>query len=146
MATAKNMKQLNKLLQNQLRRAMKESSHQALSDMRDETVGFYTNTAPKSYVRTGALGESPRVSATKYVLSGNEQMASFKAYLDTSHTYTTGKRPSMATVLDIANKGLAAATKHKMRNVVGNIGIWDDALINIEKSYDQIMSKYFDKV
>lgn len=145
MATAKNMKQLNQLLQNQLNRAMKESAHEALSDMRDETVGFYTDTSPEKYNRTGSLGETPRVSTVEYITNGDIQVASFRAYLDTNYTYTTGKRPSMATVLDIANRGLTAAKQHQMRNVVGNIGIWDDALVNIEKSFDQIMRKYFDK-
>lgn len=145
MATAKNMKQLDKLLQNQLRRAMSKASKQALSDMRDETTEFYTNTSPKKYKRTGQLGQTPRVDSVEYINNDHVQEMSFKAYLDTNFTYTTGTRPSMATVLDIANRGLTAAKQHKMRNVVGNIGVWDHAIPNIKKSYDRILSEYFDK-
>lgn len=146
MASAKNMKQLNALLERQLKKAMNEASRKVLSDMRDETVGFYADTKPKVYERTGALGETPRISDVKTNPTSTGAESSFKAYLDTEHQYTTGNRPSMETVLDLANRGAAAAREHNMREVVGNTGFWDRAEEKMEQSFDDTMKKYFDKI
>lgn len=144
MAQAKNMKQLNKMLENHLKRAMKSAANRALSDMRDETVGFYTDTAPKRYERTGALGETPRVTDVQISSSESGSSATFKAYLDQEHQYSTGRGPSMKTVLEHANRG-GDMSNPPMRAVVGNSGFWERAEVKMEQSFNDELARHFNQ-
>ena len=53
---ANNMNQLNSMLLNKLKQAMKETSNKAEEDMFEETGDFYSQGEPSMYKRTGALG------------------------------------------------------------------------------------------
>lgn len=145
MAKARNTKQLNALLMLHLNRAMNEAAFKSLSDMRDETVDFYTGEQPKIYQRTGELAQTPAVSKVSSSSTQNGGSASFEAYYNTQHKYTTGKRPSMATVLDVANRGLTAAKEHNLRPAVGKTGFIDRAEEKVKKSTIDALSKHFYK-
>lgn len=113
MPTAKNMKQLNQMLMKNLQKALDEANRKILEDMCEETEDFYTGGTPVKYQRTGALGDTPRTTAVSAKTTSNGGSASFDAYLDTSEQYTTGKRPSMKTVLTLANKGGDSSSSDK---------------------------------
>lgn len=142
MASAKNSKQLNALIMKDLKKAASVASQKMLADMYEETEGFYSGSNPKMYQRTGALGDTPRTTAISSSSSGNGGEVSFKAYLDTSHQYTTGRGPSMKTVLDLANNG-GDMKNPPMRAVVGNTGFWDRAEEKMEKDFNETMMKFF---
>ena len=66
MPQARNMKQLNDMLMRSLKNAMKATSKKAEADMYDATGWFYGGGDPRYeptvYERTGALGNTPRVT------------------------------------------------------------------------------------
>ena len=127
--------ELERALMRNMRNAMKSVEAKALADMYDETGKFYTGGEPKEYQRTGALGDTPRT--TKPTLSGDT--VEFKAYLDTSGGYTTGKKPSMEQVLTLADKGSYPG----LRPTVGKGGFWERAEQKIEKALDTTMKAAF---
>ena len=141
--TANNMNELERILMFQVRKAMNVASQKSLRDMDEETWGFYTKGQPKVYQRTGALGDTPKV--TNVSSSTNE--ATFVAYLDQSHNYTTGDDPTMGQVLDLANYGIPWKTGSGAlaRPTVGKSGFWERAEKKMEKTLDDTMSQFFDK-
>lgn len=98
---AKNMKELEDMMLKEMRKAMNVASEKILEDMYKETEGYYTSGNPKKYVRTEALGDTPRTTS----ISSAGDTVSFKAYLDTNYKYTTGDNPNMEQVLNLANYG-----------------------------------------
>lgn len=139
---AKNIKELNAMLQKELRKAMNVVSEKTLEDMYEETGEFYTQGEPKMYVRTGALGDTPRTTS----LSSTNNSVSFEAYLDEKHQYTTGKNPSMKDVLKLANNGITNSSVGKLRKTVGKQGFWEEAEKKIEKDLDNTLSSFFEKM
>ena len=142
MGTARNAKQLNAMIMKDLKKAAQVASEKMLSDMYEETEDFYTGGEPSMYQRTGALGDTPRTTAVSVASSTEGGTVSFKAYLDTSTQYTTGKNPSMKTVLDLANNG-GDMTSPPMRAVVGQPGFWDRAQDKMEESFKETMDRFF---
>lgn len=140
---AKNMNELNKMLMKEIQKAMKVTSEKVLGDMYEETGGFYTQGSPKMYQRTGALGDTPKTTAISTM--GNE--VSFEAYLDKNHQYTTGSNPNMTDVLNLANYGKQFTTKNggKARPTLGKKGFWEESEKKMEKTFDDIMKKFFSK-
>lgn len=138
---AKNMKELNAMLMSELRKSMSVASDKMLGDMYGETGDYYTEGSPKEYVRTGALGDTPRTTAVS--VSGNT--ASFEAYLDKNHQYTTGDNPNMEQVLNLANYGTPWTTKSgsKARQTVGKKGFWERAEKEMERTFNATLSKSF---
>lgn len=139
---ANNLKQLNTMLMKSVRKAMAVASDKMLEDMYEETAGFYTKAEPKQYERTGALGDTPRVTS----LNQDSNSVSFDAYLDTSHQYTTGSTPTMEDVLKLANDGIPFITQggHPARPTVGKRGFWDDAKKKMEITLEHTIGKFFD--
>ena len=139
--TAKNMKELEQMLLKEMRKAMDVTSERILADMHDETSGFYTQGSPKMYQRTGALGDTPKTTA----VSSSGNVASFKAYLDTSGGYTTGDNPSMKQVLDLANYGKPWTTKNgsPARATLGKKGFWERAEKKMQRTLDRTMRQFF---
>lgn len=143
MAQARNMKQLNKLLMNELRKAMKEVEKTALADMQEAVDSFYAGGSPKMYERTGALGETPEVDNFEITYTDTGGMAKFNAKLDDSHQYTTGKKPSMKTVLALANDWVSPPPPHHLRETVGEPEFWQSAEREMEKSLNSIIVSHF---
>ena len=136
---ANNMKQLEQMILREMRTAMNVASKKMLADMYDETEGFYTGKEPVMYERTGALGDSPRVTAPTIGVNSVE----FDAYLDTSHQYTTGKNPTMLDVLNLANDGITSSSVGKLRPTVGRKEFWQRAEEKMEKTFDETMRSFF---
>jgi hypothetical protein len=135
----KNMNQLNQMLLRQAQKAMNVVSEKTLSDMYEETADFYTGGEPDKYIRTGALGDTPKTSPLNTV--GNE--VSFNAYLDTNHTYTTGKNPTMLDVLNLANNGITSSSVGNLRPTVGKKEFWERAEEKIEEDLKNTMGAFF---
>lgn len=142
---ANNMNQLNSMLLNKLKQAMKETSNKAEADMFEETGDFYSQGEPSMYERTGALGETPRTTSTDSFLTKNGGEVSFDAYLDQIHKYTTGDEPDMSQVLDLANYGTPWITKEgsNARSTLGKKYFWERAEKKIEKSLKDTLRSYF---
>jgi hypothetical protein len=136
---ARNRQQLEAMLRTKLEMAMNEVAHESLLNMQDATQWFYDGGTPVKYVRTGALGRTPKV--TPITSGGNE--VSFKAYLDQSGAYNTGKNPTMLDVLNLANYGITGSSVGKLRPTVGARGFWELAEVTIHESLDRTLSRYF---
>lgn len=152
--TANNMEQLKSMLLKQIDKAMRVTSQKALADMYEETGKFYTGRKPKVYKRTGALGDTPRTTANKKVQKSSTQFEiSFDAYLDQNYQYTSGDRPGMDKVLELANYGKPWTTKQYTYNsvvyggvpakpTVGKRGFWERAEKKIGKHFYQTVKKF----
>lgn len=109
-----------------MRSAMAKAEKQALSDMQAATSAFYSG-SPKRYKRTGALRSTPKTET-----GGGD--AGFKAYLDTGHTYSTGMRPGMETVLNWAEES--------SHGLLGHLE-WDATEKKIIDDADAALREYF---
>lgn len=137
---AKNMKQIESMLMQEIEKAMNEASKKALEDMKEEVSGFYAGGTPTMYERTGALGDTPRT--TSLTVTGNE--ISFNAYLDENHRYTTGKNPTMEDILNLTK----ATPVHNssvgyLRSVRGRVGFWERAKDKMERDFNETLRKTF---
>lgn len=137
---ATNMKQLENMLKKHTRKALTVASSRIEADMYDATGWFYTKGKPKKYKRTGALGDTPRITA----ISVKGDTLTFNAYLDQTHQYTTGKWPTMASVLDVANDHSLAST-YNLNPPLGRQHFWERAEKNIEKTFNKTMRSFFRK-
>ena len=140
--TAKNMNELNSILIKEMRKSMKVVSEKILGDMYDKTYGFYTKGDPKVYQRTGALGDTPKVTAP--IVTANTVF--FNAYLDTSHEYTTGKNPTMLDILNLANYGETNSSVGVLRPTLGNKHFWEASVDKMSEHLDVTMGKFFDRI
>lgn len=148
MPVANNMDELRNMLTKELEIAMREVSDAALADMYDETGKFYTGRQPVKggYKRTGALGNTPRVTTPKQLRTSRYTTeVSFDAYLDLSHDYTTGDRPGMEQVLLLASYGIPWQTSSGAvaRSTVGKRGFWQRAENKIENDLYKVMRRHF---
>jgi hypothetical protein len=146
MPVANNMDELRNMLTKELEIAMREVSDAALGDMYAETGKFYSGRQPKEYVRTGALGNTPRVTTPKQLRTSRYTTeVSFDAYLDLSHDYTTGDRPGMEQVLLLASYGIPwqTASGAAARSTVGKRGFWQRAENKIENDLYKVMRRHF---
>lgn len=137
MPVAKNMTELKKILNKEMRKALQVTAAKAEADMFQETAGFYTQGTPKMYVRTGALGDTPKTTS----IIDNGDSLEFEAYLDTSEGYTTGKNPSMHDVLSVANDH--GDNHADLRHPLGKQGFWNRAEKKIEQDLNNTMRSFF---
>lgn len=143
MPSAKNMERLNAMLTNQLRKAMKAANQAALADMQEATDSFYAGGQPKKYERTGALGETPEVTNVKMSFDSSGGSGEFTARLNEKHQYTTGKKPTMAAVLKLANDWDSPPPPHHLRETVGQPEFWQEAEREMERSLNAIIAEHF---
>ena len=137
-----NMDDLKREIMGQVQKAVSVAQKKMLADMYDETEGFYTGGEPKMYQRTGALGDTPDVTA----IDTSGDTVSFEAYLDTKHKYTSGSNPNMQQVLELANDGKPFRTKNGKlaRPTVGKKGFWERANEKMENTFYDTMADFFD--
>ena len=136
----KNMKELRSAVMKEIEKAMYIVSEIALADMQEETYDFYTGGEPVRYQRTGALGDTPKTTPQTV----SDKTVSFDAYLDLSHTYTTGKMPTMLDVLRLTNDRITDSSVGYLRYAVGKPHYWDRAEVKMEKSLQSVMEKFFE--
>ena len=139
---ARNMRELNAMLLQEVNHAMQEVSKKALADMREQTSEFYDYAQPKQYERTYVLKNSPRVSNVNMQSSTFGGRVSFDAYLDQQHRYTTGKNPTMHQVLEVAESH-KNCSYYKLRAPVGHQGFWKRSQKSMASDFKKIMRKYF---
>lgn len=141
MPEARNMAQLERMLLNQMQKAMSVASEKMLADTMEETYAFYTQGKPKIYIRTGALGDSPKTTA----LSVNGKTISFEVYLDKNLGYEVPNTAftdrgyasyfSGAQVLSAAENGKA--------HILGKSGFWKRSEETFQKTLDSTMRQFF---
>lgn len=140
---ARNIAELEREIKKRMRSAMAVASVKMKTDMQEETWGFYSGTTPKMYERTGTLGDSPET--TPITQSGNETY--FKAYLDTTGSYTSGANPTKMEVFKLANYGEKFLTSRNpdvyARDTKGKKGFWERAEVKMESTFKSIMKSYF---
>lgn len=129
------MEELRKAMLHEAEKAMRVASEKILAEMHHETGDFYTGGEPEIYERTGALGDTPKTTA----ITQSGDSVSFDAYLDQSHTYTTGKNPTMHDVLILTNNGSFPG----LHPAVGKTGFWDRAEDKMQDILDDVMGKTF---
>jgi len=136
MPVARSLAQLQAQMMDKLAIAMKQVEQQSLRRMDDAVLYFYSGGTPVMYERTGHLMDTPKVDP----VSRGGLSVQFRAYLnDQVGGYSTGVRPSMATVLWLTNNGNAGL---KLRAAVGSRNWWKKAEQNIEKDFESAMRKY----
>ena len=147
------MKELRRMLTKETRKAMGIISEKALADMMEETYDFYVPAPgvkpenPKRYDRTGALGDTPITTA----VTASDSEIYFDAYLNLSHNYTTGSKPSMLDVLNLANDAEVESSVGFLRRthgekVHGKGHFWERAEVKMEKSLKDVMKKFFEEI
>ena len=133
--------QLKKQILSELQGAVSKAAAKTMDDMNDAIDTFYSGGQPKKYIRTGALGDTPRTTPVQS--SGNT--ISFTAYLDTSHVYSTADQPSMGQVLDLANYGIPWQTGGGgwAHPTVGSPGFWEEAQEKMKKTIEDTLKSQF---
>lgn len=115
--------------------AMSVVKIKALADMRESIGEFYAGGTPVMYARTGQLLSTPRTTG----LMGGGNTVSFDAYLNQGGGYSTGKMPSMATILQHTNYGAVAG----LRPAVGSPGYWEKAETRIQADLNSVFASFF---
>lgn len=133
------MKELERMLRSQVKKAMEVTAKKALADMQEETWDYYEGTTPFLYERTGALGDTPRVTS----VSSNGNEVKFDAYLDTDFRYTTGKNPTMLDVLNLADLGIHDSSVGYLASTIGKKGFWERAEKKMENTFNETMKSFF---
>lgn len=127
---ATNMAQLEQMLLNRLKKAMNVAAEQMKADVYEQVGSFYTQGNPKIYVRTGALGDTPRVTP----ITASGKSVSYEVYLDQSHNYTTGTW-DMPTVMAAAEVGGGG--------ILGKPGFWKRSEKTFQKTLNRVIHSFF---
>lgn len=141
---AKNMAELERMLKRELLKAMNQAAGRILLDMQISIKeDFYADTHPIEYKRTHAMEDTPTISEIHN--AGN--MISFEAYLNSEHQYTTGKKPNMMQVLLLTNdEETNQPNIGYLRKAVGYPKYWEKALEEMEKTYYDVLGRYFTRI
>lgn len=139
----RNIAQLEKELMKEINETMGVVSEKIYKKMCDEVgnksshTGFYNSEEPKIYERTGALGNTPSITD----INKNNNEISFSAYLDQSHRYQTGDKPTMGELLDYMELGIRGAIPE--RHILGRTGFWERSLDSFQNILDEELKKKF---
>lgn len=127
---AKNMKELEKMLMNEIAQGVEAASQKSFQELEDNLARFYTKGRPIFYERTGKLGMAGRTD--NVAQKGN--VAEARVYIDDTYQYTTGTHDTPHIIRD-AEKGSAG--------ILGQGHFWADTEKNIQKHLDDEMKKRF---
>lgn len=140
MPVANNSAELEKMIMDQVQKAMQATQAKIKADMLKETQAFYSQGSPILYTRTGQLGSSPRT--TPVVMGGNS--ASFEAYLQLgsyhvpNEAFTSRGWASYFSPLEVMTAA-EAGTAH----IKGKSGFWERSLQHMEKDINTVFGRYF---
>ena len=140
MPVANNSAELEKMIMDQVQKAMQATQVKIKADMLKETKAFYSQGSPILYTRTGQLGSSPRT--TPVVMGGNS--ASFEAYLQLgsyhvpNEAFTSRGWASYFSPLEVMTAA-EAGTAH----IKGRSGFWERSLQHMEKDVNTVFGRYF---
>lgn len=127
---AKNMKELEKMLMNEIANGVEAANQKSFQDLEDNLARFYTKGKPKLYERTGKLGMAGRTDNVEV----KGKTAEAKVYIDDSYEYTTGEHDTAHVIRDAENgKG----------GILGQGHFWADTEKNIQQHLDDEMKKRF---
>jgi len=141
MPTATSMAQLTKMLQDHMKKAMREVQSRAEADMFEEVGKYYSGGTPVLYQRTGTLGSSPRTTN----LGGGGNVVSFDAYLDTSggHEGENARLRAMGFKSYFSTLQAFTAAEHGTDHVKGTPGFWARSEQKFRRDLDSVMGAYF---
>ena len=140
MPTANNVAELEKMIMDQVQKAMQATQVKIKADMLKETKAFYSQGSPRLYTRTGQLGNSPRT--TPVVMGGNS--ASFEAYLQLgsyhvpNEAFTSRGFASYFSPLEVMTAAEAGTA-----NIKGKSGFWERSLQHMERDINTVFGRYF---
>lgn len=140
MPIANNSAELEKMIMDQVQKAMQATQVKIKADMLKETQAFYSQGSPILYTRTGQLGSSPRT--TPVVMGGNS--ASFEAYLQLgsyhvpNEAFTSRGWASYFSPLEVMTAA-EAGTAH----IKGKSGFWERSLKHMESDVKTVFGRYF---
>ena len=140
MPVVTNSAELEKMIMDQVQKAMQATQVKIKADMLKETKAFYSQGSPILYTRTGQLGSSPRT--TPVVMGGNS--ASFEAYLQLgsyhvpNEAFTSRGWASYFSPLEVMTAA-EAGTAH----IKGKSGFWERSLQHMEKDINTVFGHYF---
>ena len=140
MPVANNSAELEKMIMDQVQKAMQATQVKIKADMLKETQAFYSQGSPILYTRTGQLGSSPKT--TPVVMGGNS--ASFEAYLQLgsyhvpNEAFTSRGWASYFSPLEVMTAA-EAGTAH----IKGKSGFWERSLQHMEKDVNTVFGRYF---
>lgn len=140
MPTATSMAGLLDMISKEVKAAMEETNAKALTNMREETQGFYSIGNPVLYTRTGMLGNSPRTDP----VSGGGLQYSFSFYLErppypeSNPVFTSRGYASYFSPLQVLN-----AAEYHFAHVLGRPGFWHRAELKTERDFIRAFSSRF---
>ena len=140
MPVANNSAELEKMIMDQVQKAMQATQVKIKADMLKETQAFYSQGSPILYTRTGQLGSSPKT--TPVVMGGNS--ASFEAYLQLgsyhvpNEAFTSRGWASYFSPLEVMTAA-EAGTAH----IKGKSGFWERSLKHMESDVKTVFGRYF---
>lgn len=134
---ANNMNELRAMIQAEMLAAMTEARTTMETTLKKEVSSFYTQGKPKVYVRTGALGKSPKVDP----ISGAGNNLSFKIYLDTNYSYNM-PNPLFRQSWYSTEQVIQAAENHTS-HILGKPGFWQRSEAQFQNLLDSAMAKHF---
>ena len=140
MPVANNSAELEKMIMDQVQKAIQATQVKIKADMLKETQAFYSQGSPILYTRTGQLGSSPKT--TPVVIGGNS--ASFEAYLQLgsyhvpNEAFTSRGWASYFSPLEVMTAAEAGAA-----HIKGKSGFWERSLKHMESDVKTVFGRYF---
>lgn len=138
---AKNMLQLEKMIMNDIQKAMTIVHAKSEQTAKDEVQSFYSQGKPKIYKRTGKLGKSVR----SHGLNSYKTTVEFFVWLDRTYNYTVPNP-------DFIDRGFSSyfttpmvfdAAEAGEANIKGRSGFWKRTEQKIESDLDSTFATYF---
>ena len=140
MPVAKNSAELEKMIMDQVQKAMQATQVKIKADMLKETKAFYSQGSPILYTRTGQLGSSPRT--TPVVMGGNS--ASFEAYLQLGSYHVPNEAfTSRGWARYFSPLEVMTAAEAGTAHIKGRSGFWERSLQHMEKDVNTVFGRYF---
>ena len=128
MPVANNSAELEKMIMDQVQKAIQATQVKIKADMLKETKAFYSQGSPILYTRTGQLGSSPRT--TPVVQLGS--------YHVPNEAFTSRGWASYFSPLEVMTAA-EAGTAH----IKGKSGFWERSLQHMEKDVNTVFGRYF---
>ncbi|MBR4590245.1 MAG: hypothetical protein IKO36_06225 [Bacteroidaceae bacterium] len=127
-------------IRQRMQSAMSQINAKAMSNMQQETQGFYSGGSPTIYSRTGQLGSSPRTSGVQ----GGGNSYSVKMYLQIP-SYAVPNPAFTSRGFASYFSGLQAlnAAEYHFAHVKGRPGFWNRANQKTIHDAQSILASYF---
>lgn len=141
MKKATSMAELERMIMDEMQRAMTVVHAKSEQDTRNEVQSFYSQGSPTIYKRTGKLGSSVRSKG----VSRSGKRVSFFIWLDRTYNYTVPNP-------DFIEKGFASyfstpmvfeAAEAGTANIKGKSGFWARSEEKIESNLNSTFASFF---